>query len=185
MIQGKRIYLRALELEDYKISSNWRKDDDIWEMVVGPKYNVSTEIEKKWIADTIFNKDKTILAICLNGSNKYIGNIILSDIDWINRSASSSIMLGDKEEWNKGYAVEAEMLFLNFFFSERGLNRINCSILESNKASIKMHQKCGYKIEGTKRQAIYKGGQFIDLHILGLLREDFEPIYKAYKEEYL
>ena len=185
MIQGKRIYLRALELEDYKTSINWRKDDDIWGMVGGPKYNVSSEVEKKWVENTIFSKDKIVLAICLCEGDKYIGNIILSDIDWINRSASTSTMIGDKAEWEKGYATEAKMIFLNFVFEERGLNRINSSILDTNRASLKVQEKCGYKLEGTKRQAVYKGGQYIDLHILGLLREEFEPIFKAYKEKYL
>ena len=36
MFKGFRVYLRALELDDYKNSIKWRRDDEIWDMVVGP-----------------------------------------------------------------------------------------------------------------------------------------------------
>lgn len=42
----ERIYLRALEIDDYKISIKWRKDDQIWNMLGGPKYFVSEAYEK-------------------------------------------------------------------------------------------------------------------------------------------
>lgn len=41
-----RVYLRALEPEDYKVSIKWRKDDDIWSTVVGTKHFASSEYEK-------------------------------------------------------------------------------------------------------------------------------------------
>lgn len=42
----ERIYLRALEIDDYRISIKWRKDDQIWNMLGGPKYFVSEAYEK-------------------------------------------------------------------------------------------------------------------------------------------
>ena len=44
---AERIYLRALEPEDYKVSILWRKDPEIWQMVCGPQYFVSEAYEKK------------------------------------------------------------------------------------------------------------------------------------------
>ena len=71
-----RIYLRALELDDYKKSIKWRNDDDIWSTVVGSKYFVSSVYEKKWVEDSIFNTQKDLkLAICLKENDEYIGNI--------------------------------------------------------------------------------------------------------------
>ena len=52
-----RVYLRALEPEDYKTSIKWRNDDEIWSMVVGPKYFVSTAYEKN-AEDAIYSKIK-------------------------------------------------------------------------------------------------------------------------------
>ena len=38
-----RVYLRALELEDYLITYEWRKDEEIQNMVGGPKFFISKE----------------------------------------------------------------------------------------------------------------------------------------------
>lgn len=60
-----RIFLRALEPDDYKVSINWRKDESIWEMLGGTKYFVSEAYEKKWVEETIFSSKDVKLAICL------------------------------------------------------------------------------------------------------------------------
>ena len=109
-----RIFLRALEPNDYLVSINWRNDDEIHKMVGGTKYFVSSAREKKWVEEAIFSNDRVVLAICLKDNNKYIGNIMLQEIDYINRSAHVPILIGDKAEWNKGYATEARMLMLKF-----------------------------------------------------------------------
>ena len=53
MFKGFRVYLRALEIDDYKISIKWRRDDEIWNMVVGPKYYVSEAMRRNGVEDAI------------------------------------------------------------------------------------------------------------------------------------
>jgi len=48
-----KVYLRAFELADYKVSLRWRNDDKLWSALCGPKYFVSSENEKKWIENAI------------------------------------------------------------------------------------------------------------------------------------
>lgn len=178
----QHIYLRAIEPEDYKISVNWRNDPEINNMIGGPKFYVSRETERKWVEKNIGSNEKIVLAICLKESDKYIGNIMIQDIDWRNRTASVPILIGDKEEWNKGYATEARMEALNYVFNEMGLNRVQDLILENNLGSIKHAEKCGYKKEGLLRSSVFKNGQFYNQVLLGVLKNDFIPIYKEYKE---
>jgi RimJ/RimL family protein N-acetyltransferase len=176
-----RVYLRAFELDDYKISSKWRNDNEIWNRLVGPKYFVSPAYEKRWVEDAIFNSsDKILLAICLKENNDYIGNAYLTDIDWINRTAISGSLIGEKKYWSKGLGTEARLLLNKFAFYERGINRIWAKVLEDNIASQKMLEKCGYKKEGLMRQAVYKNGTFKNLVIMSVLREDFDKVIKNY-----
>jgi RimJ/RimL family protein N-acetyltransferase len=168
-----RVYLRALEPDDYKISVNWRNDEQIWQMVGGPKYFVSSEYEKKWVEQAIFDNSNIRLAICVKSSEKYIGNVYLTHLDWINRSAEAHIFIGDKDEWGKGYASEALFLMLQFGFLERGLERIYAYILETNIQSQKLFQKCGFQEEGMLRHSVYKDGKFQNQKVLSLLGPDF------------
>jgi RimJ/RimL family protein N-acetyltransferase len=180
MFEGFRVYLRALEPDDYKTSIKWRNDDEIWNMVGGPRYFVSEAYEKKWVEDAISNSSKISLAICLKESHEYIGNAYLTDIDWINRTAISGSLIGEKKYWSKGLGTEARLLLNKFAFYERGINRIWAKVLEDNIASQKMLEKCGYKKEGLMRQAVYKNGTFKNLVIMSVLREDFDKVIKNY-----
>ena len=165
------MYLRALEPEDYKVSINWRKDDEIWSMLGGAKYFVSESYEKKWVEDTIFSSKDLKLAICLCDNDRYIGNVYMTDIDMINRKCVSHIMIGEKDCWGKGYAAEALSIAIDFMVNERGIQRIEALILENNKPSLRMHQKCGYSFEGVKRNAIYKNGTFHNQCVLAYVKE--------------
>lgn len=169
-----RIYLRALELEDYKETIKWHTDDEIWNMVVSNKRYVSKDYEKKWVEDKIFNTGESLtLGICTKKDNKLIGQVSLNNIDIVNRSAEFAKMIGDKESWGKGLAKEATMLMLYHGFFDLGLQRIQAKQLLDNAASIKVNEKCGFKIEGILRKVMYRKGEFVDLNLMSVLKEDF------------
>lgn len=164
-----RVYLRALEPNDYKTSIKWRKDDSVWNMLGGAKYFVSEAYEKKWVEDVIFNSRDLRLAICLVENDRYIGNVYMTDIDMINRSCQTHVIVGEKDCWGIGLAKEALLQCIDFMVKERGLQRFEAHILEDNKQSIKMHEKCGYKMEGLRRRSIYKNGKYHNQFIYAYL----------------
>src|SRR5690554_1959181 len=138
-----RIYLRAFEKEDAEKTIKWRNDDEIWSMVVGRKYYVSFEYEKKWIEDAIENNQNQVkLAVCLKKDDKHIGNVYLNDIDWFNRNGNFAKLIGEKECWGKGYGQEMTLLMLKHAFYDLGLVRVQARQLLSNKASIRVNEKC-------------------------------------------
>lgn len=172
MEDNNRIYLRALEIEDYKISIKWRNDDGIWDMLGGTKYFVSSAYEKKWVEDVIYNSKDVKLAICLKENNRYIGNVYMTNIDSLRQSCHSHILIGERDCWGKGYAREALMMAIEYMFKERNMHRIQATVLESNKQSLRMHEKCGYKIDGLLRDSVYKDGRWQNQFVMSLLVTD-------------
>lgn len=170
----KRIYLRALELEDYKISIQWRKDKEIWGMLGGRQYFVSETYEKKWVEDTIFQERDIKLAICLKENDLYIGNVYMTDFDYVNRSCIAHVLIGNKNYWGRGYAGEALKELLVFVFYERNINRVSAHILEDNIQSVRMFEKLGFKKDGLLRQSVYKDGKYKNQYIVSILREEFK-----------
>lgn len=167
------IYLRALEPDDYKVSIHWRQDDAIWEQLLGEKYFVSAEYEKRWMAESVnIQKTDIRLGICLANDQRLIGLTSLASIDMVHRSARTQIMIGDKSCWGQGIGTQVLHKLLTFAFDDRGLERIWCRILKSNLASQKLHQKAGYVQEGLMRKAAFKNGQFQDVVLMAILRED-------------
>lgn len=171
---NRRVYLRALEPDDYKISILWRNDSQIWDMLGGMRRYVSKEYEKAWVEKAIFDTENIRWAVCCTEDNRYIGNVYMTDIDRINRSCQSHILIGDKNYWGNGYGREALSEAIEYMFQEENINRITAIVLETNSASLKMHEKLGYKIEGLMRNSVYKNGQYKNQYILSLLKQEYE-----------
>lgn len=168
-----KLYLRALETSDYTTTFQWRNDDEISSMVGGRKYYVSLEKEKRWIESVVNDNSNIRLMVCLMDSNKPIGMVTLADINYVNRSAHSHILIGDKNEWGKGYGTMALKQILAYAFEEMGLHRVEAMVLESNVGSVKMHKKCGYTEEGIKRDSIYKNGKYHNQLIMSVLHNEY------------
>ena len=176
-----RVYLRSFEPEDYLLLHKWRNDDEISYYASLTQRFTSTLNEKKWLEEKIFDKNNVNCAICIKETNEFIGCIFLNEIDYIRRSACGSTFIGAKEHWNKGYATEAKILMLKHAFYYKGLERIWSNVLEDNIGSLKMLEKCGYKREGLLRKASYVNGEFKNMFILSMLKEDFEEILNDYE----
>ena len=173
-----RVYLRALELDDYKTTVKWRSDDEIAYGYGNVRHFVSSENEKKWIESRIFDKNDVTAGICLKETDELIGLVFLMEIDIHNKVGHCPSFIGAKEHWRKGYATEARMLILKYAFYERGLQRIWAEIIEDNVASIRMCEKCGYVKEGLLRRSRLRGSEFKNEYIYGVLKEDFDKIWK-------
>jgi [ribosomal protein S5]-alanine N-acetyltransferase len=174
-----RVYLRALEPEDYKTTHSWRSDEEIQKRVVGRKYFVSQEFEKRWVNDAIFSGHNSVkLAVCIRESTKHVGNVYLTNIDQYNKNADAALLLGDKNVWDQGLGTEAYILLLHYAFYELGLVRVSSRQLLDNQASIRLHEKAGFKFEAVMRKAVFKSGEFRDLNLMSILREDFDEHLK-------
>ena len=76
--------------------------------------------------------------------------------------------------WNQGYATEALRRVLAFGFDEMTLNRIYGRHFASNTASCRVMDKVGMTYEGTLRQHILKWGDYVDVDIRAILREEWD-----------
>lgn len=76
--------------------------------------------------------------------------------------------------WGEGLMPEALAPMLRFGFEEMGLNRIEADVTVGNEASARVLEKLGFHQEGTLRQRGFWKGQYHDLALFSLLREDWE-----------
>lgn len=171
-----RVYLRALELEDYKTSIKWRQNELIWQQLGGVKYYVSENGEKQWVEKAIADSTAIRLAVCLKENDAYIGNVYITNINSNFRSGNSQVLIGNTDYWGQGYAREAYIQLLDYAFNERGLHRVFAHILEDNIASIKMHSKCGFKTEGVLRDSVFKRGVWKNQVVMSILEHEFREL---------
>ena len=94
----KSIFFRAFEENDHVLINKWRNDKNIQTLTGRAFRYISSQMEKEWVKDKMFNNTKDIyLAICLNDEScKMIGYCSINSIDYINRSAEQGgLVIGD------------------------------------------------------------------------------------------
>lgn len=168
------IKLRELEKADLEMLNSWRNDPELMSSLGNNFLFISGAVDAAWFENYLQNRDKAIrLSIITTPDNRYIGNVNLTSIHAINRSAEFSILIGSPQDRGKGIGREATHYMLRHAFEDRGLHRIYLSVLQENTAALKLYEKIGFKKEGVKRQDIFKNGQFHDVVIMAMLQSEF------------
>jgi RimJ/RimL family protein N-acetyltransferase len=76
------------------------------------------------------------------------------------------------EHRGKGLATEAVNLLVRYLFENKRVNRIRLVIHPDNLASRRLAEKCGFRHEGTAREAWYHKGFHQDVEIYAILHKD-------------
>ncbi len=170
---GKRVLLRALEVEDMEALRETINDPYFESMVGGWSFPVSKNAQIKWFESMLSSQSNFRYAIESLETKKFLGMISLLNIDWKNRSGMTAIKLSKIALAGQGIATDAEFTLMKYAFDELNLHRLTADVIEYNKASIALHKKIGGFVEGIKREAVFKNGQYNDVLCFGILKNDY------------
>jgi len=82
--------------------------------------------------------------------------------------------LGIASEYRRrGYGTEAIGLLLRFYFGELRYGKCDTSIYSFNAASIRLHERLGFQVEGRIRRAMFACGEYHDEILVGITAEEF------------
>ncbi len=176
----RKFYTERLLIREYK-----RKDvDSILRVVCQPEiYATTYAIPKdytreraewwiKFVKNNIKNRSAFEFGMFLKGSERYIGNIGLVNVNSAHNRADIAYYI-DKDFRNKGYTTEAAMEILRFGFEELHLKRIGGLCMSINPASRKVMEKIGMIFEGTARCELLKDEKYYDIDHLSILDIDY------------
>jgi RimJ/RimL family protein N-acetyltransferase len=96
----------------------------------------------------IFSKDERL----------FIGGIAINRIDSANRSGALGYWVRDSQQGN-GYYSAAVNRIKEFGFNDLGLARLEIIVLTENKASCRVAEKCGAKLECIAENKLLHRGQ--------------------------
>ncbi|MCL2436196.1 MAG: GNAT family N-acetyltransferase [Lentimicrobiaceae bacterium] len=164
---SEKIFLRALEPSDLELLYQWENDPEIWKIsqTLTPysKYTLKQFID---IAqEDIFAAKQVRFMINLLHTKQTVGILDVFDIDFINSRAGIGILI-DKNYRNQEIGAEAVSLALTYLFNTLHLHQIYCNVLNNNPVSLKLFEKCGFSIVGTKKDWIKTETGFEDVVLL-------------------
>lgn len=124
-------------------------------------------LQKKY-ADGSFND----WGLVLKDSGKFIGTCGYTSFNYEENTAEVGYVLA-KPYWGQALAPEAVKAVMRFGFEQFGLDGYTAKYMEGNDASGRVMQKCGMSLEGVYRHSMYIKGEFKNIVVYRVTREDF------------
>ena len=110
-------------------------------------------------------------AVTLRDTGRVIGTIGFVWYSAENASAELGYSFA-RDCWNRGYATQALKAVTGAAFRYLPVNRLEAQHDVRNPASGRVMQKCGFRREGILRNRIRNKGEYIDVALYALLRQD-------------
>lgn len=186
MLRGERVWLRAAERSDIPIFVRWLNDAET-SSYLSLRAPLSEPLEEGWFNRMLETqgKDAYHFVICRLDDDAPIGTIGLFHIDGTNGSAGIGISIGERALWSKGYGTDAMFALLDFGFGELRLERMWLEVYDFNARGRRSYEKCGFVLEGTQRQAIFRRGQHHDVQLMAILRDEWAAQQRTRSWEFL
>ena len=172
-LQGKRVYLAALEREHCR--KLFEDEEYDFAHVAEPLYiGASLESSDEWYSDIQKrNGDENIRLGIFLADGTVIGDVALQGMDWRNRNCSLGLGIAKLENRGKGYGKEAVSLLLDYAFGNLGLERVSASTLAANIGAQKSLEGLGFVLEGRAHRSDWVAGEWVDKLNYAILREEF------------
>ena len=170
VIVGKRMRLRPPRMEDAATMITWFEDLEVSQFLF-VRNPPSLESEKEWIDARGKDPDSIFWVIEVDGST--VGSTGIQMIDWKNGFGLTGTVIGDKKQWGKGIGRELMQLRAEYAFMQTPLRKLKSGYIEGNEASARAQAACGYVEAGRWRKDRFVDGEWRDLILTELLREDW------------
>ena len=176
ILESDRLLLRRFRMDDAQaMYENWASDPEVTKYMTWP-HHTSVEVSKSILDDWINHYDESDYyswAIVLKES----GDMPIGSIGVVKRDDSIKMVhIGyciGKKWWNQGITSGALQRLVSYFFNEVRVNRIEAKYDTRNPNSGKVMLKCGFKYEGTQREADWNNQGICDASYYAILAKDF------------
>ena len=173
-VRGRRVRLESLTTD--MLEPYWRMLSDREGSRLTGTHRTFTRAEVgRWLDTRAAAAGRADWAIVALDDGRFLGEVVLSDIDADNRSGGFRIALAGPEEYGRGYGSEATRLVADFAFDVLGLHRLGLEVFDFNARAIAAYRRCGFVEEGRLRDALRWEDEWHDTIVMGLLATDERP----------
>jgi RimJ/RimL family protein N-acetyltransferase len=172
VILGKLVGLRLVEEEDLVLLARWRNDPQARPMFSTPLL-ISDFGQRAWYEALSGDPTRMQFMIVRLADHAVVGTLGLTQIDQRNQSAEGVAGIVDPQERGQELWLDAARVMLRYAFMDLNLHRIYGRVFAHNESMLRVAAKLGYRQEGIARKAAFANGEFRDLILYGVLREEW------------
>ena len=192
ILETNDLIIRPSEWDDLEDFCRWEKLPEVTEFFSIRDGQTMEDVVRKYVADeedpkaqqfTILLKEECAEAAeAGDGTLQYagtrkIGRIVLADIEEGWKGEIWRIYIGDKSLRGKGYGKQAMEAMMGYCFDVLGLERLYLDHYTGNPAA-GLYLSLGFKYEGVLRKNCRKNGILYDVHLMSMLREEYEALFE-------
>lgn len=174
-LAGKSVSLRSITEEDHEtivkvenvMESRLLMDDSI------PFPTTDADHEDFLSGANDSEKGNHLFAIELIEDKTVVGTIGVYGVDWKKGTCQVGISIGPDFQ-GRGYGTDSMRVLIDFIFTYMRVNKIKLEVYSFNPKAIASYEKCGFRVEGTLREELFRFGSYHDSHLMGLLRREWE-----------
>jgi RimJ/RimL family protein N-acetyltransferase len=181
---GKLVRLRAVEPEDWEAHHAWDQNSDMTRALDYIWFPQSRAAVRRWAEDRSEQRpdDDNFHFEIETLAGELVGSIGVHRAEPRTGTFSYGVAVGEPHG-RKGYASEAVLLVLRYYFLERRYQKVTTTVDEFNGASLGLHRRLGFQQEGQLRRMIFTFGRFYDQLLFGMTREEFEQLHGGWLAE--
>jgi len=166
LLKGKNVNLKVLEKEELALLTEWVNNLEYIGEYTRHLQQSKTEAEKFY--DKLTPKEKWFFIEKKDGSKiGFISHFSQEECLGIGYFLIPS-------ERGKGYCAEAVKIMVDYLFLSKDIVRVQAETDVRNVISQKVLEKVGFNKEGTIRKSSFIGGEWRDMFLYSILREEWK-----------
>lgn len=143
----------------------WEADQETWFRTLG------RERQAFVVLDHMYDSDPRTKIKGVRGYDR-VGLLRFSDFDWTNRGVGYTGCDVFAHARARGYATRISLAAAEYAFEEWGMHRVWGEALETNAPMLRALRAAGYVDEARFREAVWRGGRWLDFLRLSKLSTD-------------
>jgi RimJ/RimL family protein N-acetyltransferase len=178
--QGYRVRLRAVEPEDGDTHFDWNQDSETFRRLDRIYVPQSRAAARQWAerqslerpGNDVFHFEVESL------EGELVGSVAAHHCNLRNGTFQMGVAIRTEHQ-RRGYASEAVLLVLRYYFQELRYQKATVYVVDFNEPSMHMFGSLGFQQEGRLRREEYTAGGFHDVVVYGIIDDEFAAMHHA------
>jgi len=169
---GKKVYLRPLDQEDLPSLCRWANDPEI-RRLTGEVLPMSMKDALDFLQKVHDDKGRVWFSVVLEEDDRVIGDAGLLRMFHPWRTTDLTLIIGERDCWDRGYGQEALYLLLDYAFGYLNFHRVSVGVVGFNERALHFYERAGFSREGIQKDGYYYDHSYSDFIMMSILEHEF------------
>lgn len=171
-VHGNLVHIRPVRQPDLPLLNDWENDPEASGLHAPFSFHTFSSHEKDLAEHGMLRGDGGLLLVETMQDPHAVGVVGFFNFSSLDRGPEFGCQIAPTDR-GRGYGTEAQQLLVDYLFGHLGAHRVQAQTAATNLAEQAALHNVGLGHEGTRRQASYANGIWLDVMVFGMLRTEW------------